>query len=58
MQINDLEVEIQDVENHDIGSHTMAMLKLISQGEEDIKNGRVVSQHKVFSELEKWMFLD
>ena len=58
MKNNKSETDLHDLKNQVIGSHAMIMLKLISQGEDDIKNGRVVSQDKVFSELEKWVYLN
>ncbi len=33
--------------------NAISFLKLISQGEDDIKQGRVKSQKKVFADLEK-----
>ncbi|MCK5478173.1 MAG: type II toxin-antitoxin system Phd/YefM family antitoxin [Methylococcales bacterium] len=43
---------LQDPESYENMRNAIGMLKLISQGEEDIRNGNTTSQDEVFSELE------
>jgi len=44
---------LQDPESFENMRNAIGILKLISQGEEDIKNGNFISQEDVFSGLEK-----
>ena len=44
---------IQDPQSYEEMKNTIGLLKLISQGEEDIRNGRIESQDNVFSSIEK-----
>ncbi|WP_428353407.1 type II toxin-antitoxin system Phd/YefM family antitoxin [Methyloprofundus sp.] len=44
---------LQDPESYENMRNAIGILKLISQGEEDIRNGNFTSQEDVFSELEK-----
>ena len=43
---------LQDPESYENMRNAIGMLKLISQGEGDIRNGNTTSQDEVFSELE------
>ena len=43
---------LQDTESYENMRNAIGMLKLISQGEDDIRNGNTTSQDEVFSELE------
>ncbi len=42
-----------DPDSYDNMRNAIGLLKLISQGEEDIKQGRTKSQEKVFKNIEK-----
>lgn len=44
---------LQDPESYENMRNAIGILKLISQGEEDISNGSFIAQEDVFSELEK-----
>jgi prevent-host-death family protein len=44
---------LQDPQSYENMRNALGILKLISQGEEDVKNGRVKSQEEVFESLEK-----
>ena len=44
---------LQDPESYENMRNAIALLKLISQGEEDIKNGRTKTQVEVFENIEK-----
>jgi len=44
---------LQDPGNYENMRNAIGVLKLISQGEEDIRNGNLISQEDVFSGLEK-----
>lgn len=44
---------LQDPKSYEDMRRAIGLLKLISQGEEDIKEGKVVTQDKVFSKVEK-----
>ncbi|NQU63574.1 MAG: type II toxin-antitoxin system Phd/YefM family antitoxin [SAR324 cluster bacterium] len=44
---------IQDPKSYEDMRNAIGILKLLSQGEEDIKNGKIETQEKVFSSLEK-----
>ena len=46
---------LQDPDSYDNMRNAIGLLKLISQGEEDIKQGRVKSQEKVFKNIEKYL---
>ncbi|PLX51157.1 MAG: type II toxin-antitoxin system Phd/YefM family antitoxin [Desulfobulbaceae bacterium] len=43
---------LQDPESYENMRNAIGILKLISQGEEDIKSGRIKSQESVFADLE------
>jgi prevent-host-death family protein len=43
---------LQDPESYENMRNAIGILKLISQGEEDIKNGKSKSQEEVFSNIE------
>ena len=43
---------LQDPKSYENMRNAMGILKLIGQGEEDIRNGRVKSQEDVFKDLE------
>ena len=43
---------IQDPESYESMRNAIGILKLISQGESDVKNGRVKSQEDVFTGIE------
>ena len=42
-----------DIDTYEKQKDTLLMLKLVAQGEKDIKNGKVVDQEKVFKNMEK-----
>jgi len=44
---------LQDPESYENMRNAIGILKLISQGEDDIRNGNIISQDDVFSSLEK-----
>jgi prevent-host-death family protein len=44
---------LQDPDSYDNMRKAIGLLKLISQGEEDIKKGRTKLQEKVFQDIEK-----
>lgn len=44
---------LQDPESYDNMRNAIGILKLISQGEEDIRNGKSKLQEDVFTEIEK-----
>jgi prevent-host-death family protein len=44
---------LQDPETFDKTQNALAMLKLISLGEQELKNGKGISQEQVFSNIEK-----
>jgi len=44
---------LQDPESYENMRNAIGILKLISQGEEDVVNGKMKTQDEVFSELEK-----
>ena len=44
---------LQDPQSYENMRNALGMLKLISQGEEDIKKGKTRSQENVFDKLEK-----
>ncbi len=43
---------LQDPQSYENMRNALGMLKLISQGEEDIKKGKATSQEQVFKQLE------
>ncbi len=43
---------LQDPESYENMRNAIGILKLISQGEDDIRNGNATAQDEVFSELE------
>jgi prevent-host-death family protein len=43
---------LQDPESYENMRNAIGLLKLISQGEDDVRNGRVKSQEDVFSGIE------
>lgn len=44
---------MQDPESYDRMRNAIGMLKLIAQGEEDVKQGRTRAQEEVFEDIEK-----
>jgi prevent-host-death family protein len=44
---------LQDPESYENMRNAIGILKLISQGEEDIKNGKSKSQEEVFTNIER-----
>ncbi|MCH7615839.1 MAG: type II toxin-antitoxin system Phd/YefM family antitoxin [Nitrospinae bacterium] len=44
---------LQDPQSYENMRNALGILKLLSQGEEDIKKGHATSQEKVFDKLEK-----
>ncbi len=44
---------LQDPESYENMRNTIGLLKLISLGEEDIRNGKSKAQSEVFADLEK-----
>ena len=46
---------LQDPESYDNMRKAIGLLKLISQGEEDIKQGNTKSQDRVFKDIEKML---
>ena len=44
---------LQDPESYENMRNAIGILKLLNQGEEDIKNGKVKSQEEVFTNIEK-----
>ena len=46
---------LQDPQSYENMRNALGMLKLISQGEEDIKKGKAKSQERVFEKLEKFL---
>lgn len=44
---------LQDPESYDNMRKAIGLLKLISQGEEDIKQGKTKTQDRVFKDIEK-----
>ncbi len=44
---------LQDPESYESMRNAIGILKLISQGEEDVKQGNVKSQEQLFSDIEK-----
>jgi len=44
---------LQDPESYENMRNAIGLLKLISQGEEDIHNGKAIPQEEVFASLEK-----
>ena len=46
---------LQDTESYEAMRNAIGLLKLIAQGEEDIRQGEVVSQDSVFSDIGNWL---
>jgi len=46
---------LQDPQSYENMRNAIGILKLVSQGEEDIKKGKVKSQDKVFEKIEKML---
>ena len=44
---------LQDPESYENMRNTIGLLKLISQGESDVRNGRVKPQDELFKDIEK-----
>ncbi len=44
---------VQDIETYQKTQHALVMLKLLAQGEADIRNGKTADQAAVFNRLEK-----
>ena len=49
---------LQDPESYENMRNAIGLLKLIAQGEEDVREGNVASQDDVFSELEALLDAD
>ncbi len=47
---------IQDIKSYENLRNSLSLLKLIVQGEEDIRNNNVISQDEMFENLEKKLF--
>ena len=47
---------IQDIKSYENLRNSLSLLKLIIQSEEDIRSNRVISQDKMFENLEKKLF--
>ncbi len=43
---------VQDIETYQAQKNALVMLKLLAQGEADVREGRVQSQEQVFADLE------
>jgi prevent-host-death family protein len=48
---------LQDPESYENMRNAIGLLKLISQGENDVRKGRVTSQEKVFEDIENLLLL-
>ena len=48
---------LQDPQSYQNMRKALGMLKLISQGEEDIKKGKATSQEKVFERIERKLLM-
>ena len=46
---------LQDTESYEAMRNAIGLLKLIAQGEEDIRKGEIVSQDSVFLDIENWL---
>jgi prevent-host-death family protein len=46
---------LQDPESYENMRNAIGILKLISQGEEDVRNGKSKSQQDVFREMERFL---
>ena len=46
---------LQDPESYDNMRKAIGLLKLLSQGEEDVKQGNIKSQERVFQDIEKML---
>ena len=44
---------LMDVESYEKQKETLLMLKVVAEGEKDIKKGRVIEQDKLFSEIDR-----
>jgi len=47
---------VQDIKSYENLQNSLAMLKMIIQSENEIKNGNFIEQDKMFEELEKELF--
>ena len=47
---------IQDIKSYENLRNSLSLLKLIVQSEEDIRNNNIISQDKMFENLEKKLF--
>jgi len=47
---------VQDIKSYENLQNSLAMLKMIIQSENEIKNGDFIEQDKMFEELEKELF--
>lgn len=54
-QNGELRAVLQDPESYDNMRKAIGLLKLISLGEEDIKQGNIKTQDKVFKDIEKML---
>jgi len=52
-QNGEVRAVLQDPQSYESMRTALGLLKLISQGEEDVREGKVKPQNEVFSEIEK-----
>lgn len=46
---------LQDAESYESMRNAIGLLKLLAQGEEDVRKGELVSQDQVFQDMETWL---
>ena len=47
---------VQDIKSYENLQNSLAMLKMIIQSENDIENGDIIEQEKMFTDLDKELF--
>ena len=47
---------VQDIKSYEKLQNSLAMLKMIIQSENEIENGDIIEQEKVFTDLDKELF--
>ncbi len=47
---------VQDIKSYENLQNSLAMLKMIIQSENDIENGDIIEQEKIFTDLDKELF--
>ena len=47
---------VQDIKSYENLQNSLAMLKMIVQSENDIENGDIIEQEKMFTDLDKELF--